>query len=732
MDSIIRLLSISGFAISIITCFVGFVALFKSKGDPRLKFIFFFMCLSIATWSFFYGLWLLADNHDEALFLVRSLGLGSILIPIFHLHWIFSFLGIEKKYKWLLWYGYISSVIFLLFAYSSLFVRDVELTYGFPFWPKPGPLYHIYLFINFIGLHIIGFYQLLVHLRRNQGIKHQQIKHVFIGLLLGVIFGSTNFPFWYDINIPPYGNPIVIIYISMYAYTMIRYRLFDIHLVVRRGTIRIILAAFIYGMFHLVTWAMVRAFGSVWVKPALITGIFIAIAFVLVLPLVEKGIIKLTNRYLYASIYNSQKTLRSLTRKLTRIVDVLKISSLITETVHEVLDIESVRIFAQNSTNHCYHLVHSVGFESKKNVSCDLEECFFTRWVRHFKKAVVKDELQFMAMEHRHRDKGAEKFIKIQKYMEKIGGEVCIPFVVKRELIGFLLLGAKISRDAYTKEDIELLETLGNQTAIALENALLYENMEQSVEDQTKEIKAKNVYLEKLLAMRGQFLDIASHQLRTPISVIKGYVSMLREGDYDSQTPAEKDEVYRSIAEKTEKLSHIVRDILYASELDTGEFTLKEQDIARFPIIPYVSKIVSMHQDEARVKNISLTFSAPGDALLVRASERYMEVVFDNLITNALHYTPRDGKIVVRVKPFQDVVRVEVEDTGVGIPKEDQPGLFEKFKRGANANSMYTDGSGLGLFITKELMDGHPNGKVGFTSELNKGTKFWVEMERAF
>jgi len=158
---------------------------------------------------------------------------------------------------------------------------------------------------------------------------------------------------------------------------------------------------------------------------------------------------------------------------------------------------------------------------------------------------------------------------------------------------------------------------------------------------------------------------------------------------------------------------------------------LKEQDIARFPIIPYVSKIVSMHQDEARVKNISLTFSAPGDALLVRASERYMEVVFDNLITNALHYTPRDGKIVVRVKPFQDVVRVEVEDTGVGIPKEDQPGLFEKFKRGANANSMYTDGSGLGLFITKELMDGHPNGKVGFTSELNKGTTFWVEMERA-
>lgn len=736
MDSILKLLSISGFAISVISCIVGTVAFIKGKCAPRLKFIFFSMCLSIAAWSFFYGLWLLADNHDSALFLVRSLGIGSTLIPIFHLHWIFSFLGIEKKYKWLLWYGYISSVIFLFFTYSPLFVSDVGLTHGFPFWPKPGPLYHIYLFFNFIGLHILGFYQLFIYLRRSQGLRYQQIKHVFIGSLLGVIFGSTNFPLWYGINIPPYGNPIVIVYFSMCAYAMIRYRLFDIRLVVRRGTIRIFLAAFTYGMFHLVTFAMIRAFGSVWARDALVVGAFIAIAFVLILPLVEKGVIKLTNRYLYASIYTAQKTLRSLTRKLTTIVDVEKITALVTETIQNVLDVEYVALFARQPLTSEYKLVRLAGLPDGKagargpKMKENAVEVFFTRWICKHKETVVREELSFIALE-KHAKIKASDFLKLEKVMSRMSVEMCIPFVVKHELVGFLLLGAKSSRDAFTKEDIDMLETLGNQTAVALANAMLYEHMEEIVEGQTKEIKEKNIHLEKLLAMRGQFLDIASHQLRTPISVIKGYVSMLREGDYDSAPLAEKEDVLRSIAEKTEKLAQIVRDILYASELDTGVFVLKERDLAPFPIAPYVQRIVELHQDEARAKNISLAFEDKGEVIRVRASDRYLEVVLDNLISNSLHYTREGGKITLRIKLLEDIVRIEVEDTGIGIPEEDQSGLFEKFKRGSNANSVHTDGSGLGLFIIKELMKAHPKGSVGFVSELNKGSAFWVEVERA-
>lgn len=718
--------AISSFLIALV-CLLEVVLVWR-KSQQKIKKIFILFFLISAWWSFFYGLWMLATSHDSALLFVWLFSIGSTLIPILHLHWILALLNAEKRYKPVLWYGYASSIVFLIFNFTPLFIQDVEPTFGFSFWPKPGILYHWYVVVNFAGLHLIALWLLVRYYKQSSGIQRSQIVLVLIAFLISVPSGATNFPLWYDINIKPYGNPLVLAYPLFYGYIILRYRLLDIRFAVRRGTIRIFLAAFTYGMFHLVTWAMIRAFGSVWARPALIVGIFIAIAFVLVLPLVEKGVIKLTNRYLYASIYNAQKTLRSLTHTLTTIVDAEKISALITETAQSVLDVEYTAIFVQEPAGQGYHLVRSAGVEKKKDAPRAIRDGFFTEWIRDFKKAVVKDELPFMALEQSK--KGAEKFTRAQKYMEKIQGEVCIPFVVKRDLVGFLLLGAKRSRDAFTKEDIELLETLGNQAAVAIENALLYEHMEEIVAEQTKEIKEKNVHLEKLLAMRSQFLDIASHQLRTPISVIKGYVSMLREGDYDTAPPAEKEDVLRAIAEKTEKLSNIVRDILYASELDTGEFVVKEQDLAVFPIAPYLEKVIHAHKDEASAKNISLTFDAREEDIRVRASERYLEVVFDNMITNALHYTPEDGTIRVRINPLQEVVRIEVADTGIGIPQEDQPGLFEKFKRGSNANSVYTDGSGLGLFIIKEFMDAHPKGRVGFTSELGHGATFWVEVEK--
>ncbi len=704
------------------------VTLMLWQGRTRTHRIWAFFCLSALFWGA--GSFQISriNTIEEADLWWRITHIGVIFIPITFTHFVYEFLQIKRKYLIFCIYGL--GFFFLVANFiDGLFIAHMRWVFNqFYYDSPPGPLYTPFVAL-FVGLIIHSHYILWKAYRTSKGIPKKQIRLFFLGMAISFAGGSLSFLPVYNIDFYPIFNLLAFIYPIIVGYTILRYRLFDIRLVVRRGTIRIILAAFTYGMFHLVTLAMVRAFGSVWARQALITGIFIAIAFVLVLPLVERGVIKLTNRYLYASIYSAQKSLRSLTRKLTTIVDVLKISALITESVHEVMDVEYATIFVQTPTNHSYRLVRAAGLENQKKIPQELEDGFFTGWIRHFKKAVVKDELSFMAMEQS--EKGAEKFMKIQKYMEKIGGEVCIPFVVKRDLIGFLLIGAKTSRDAYTKEDIELLETLGNQTAIALENALLYEHMGEIVEDQTKEIKEKNIHLEKLLQMRGQFLDIASHQLRTPISVIKGYVSMLREGDYDSSTPEEKDEVYRSIAEKTEKLSQIVRDILYASELDTGKFILQDHDLTPFPIAPYVSRIVSLHEDEARAKNIALAFEPSGEDVRVCASDRYLEVVLDNLISNSLHYTPEGGIITVRIKPEKDTVRIEVEDTGIGVPPADQPGLFEKFKRGGNANSLHTDGSGLGLFIIKELIKAHPKGDVGFVSELNRGSTFWVQVERA-
>ncbi|MFH1712758.1 MAG: HAMP domain-containing sensor histidine kinase, partial [Candidatus Jacksonbacteria bacterium] len=285
--------------------------------------------------------------------------------------------------------------------------------------------------------------------------------------------------------------------------------------------------------------------------------------------------------------------------------------------------------------------------------------------------------------------------------------------------------------DAYTTEDIKLLETLSNQAAIAIENARLYNNMEEMVAEQTQDIRRKNVKLQKLLKMRSEFLDIASHQLRTPISIIKGSASVLSEGDFDDSSEKERKEVYNAILIKTEKLTQIVADMLYASELDTGKFNLSDKELQTIEIIPYLENIIKSHQEMAQEKNIKLELNKTNKHIKARVSDRYLEIVLDNLIINALTYTKQNGKVEITVKPQDDIIRIEVKDNGIGVPKQDQKELFTKFKRAKNANSMHTDGSGLGLFIIKKMIKAHPKGKCGFKSEEGKGSVFWVEVERA-
>jgi len=232
--------------------------------------------------------------------------------------------------------------------------------------------------------------------------------------------------------------------------------------------------------------------------------------------------------------------------------------------------------------------------------------------------------------------------------------------------------------------------------------------------------------------MRSEFLDIASHQLRTPISVISGYTDMLLSGDYKNADEKEINEVYQAIAIKTKKLRHIIADILYASEFDTGQFKLHPDDLLIFDIVPFLEYMLQEHLAEAKLKDITLKFEkAPTKPLVVRASQRYLEVVLDNLVMNALQYTQKKGTIKLQVQEKKEVIRIEVKDNGIGIPKKEHKGLFNKFKRAANANIMHTDGSGLGLFIASEIMQAHPKGNIGFTSAgEGRGATFWIEVKK--
>jgi signal transduction histidine kinase len=294
------------------------------------------------------------------------------------------------------------------------------------------------------------------------------------------------------------------------------------------------------------------------------------------------------------------------------------------------------------------------------------------------------------------------------------------------------VLGAKVSGDAYTKEDLELLNTLSKQAGIAIENARLYRQVQEfgqklkaEVDKATYDLKEANTHLQSLIKVKDEFLQIASHQLRTPVSVMRGMLDMLREGG-NTLTPEQRAEMIERAAQKSEKLNQVIDDVLSATEMDVPKFdisgTARSVDLKEL-----AQRAVDSHQDEAADKGVRLIFEAGGKVPKVNASDTYLPQAMTNLIDNAIKYT-KDGSVTVKVYQEEKMVVFAVQDTGIGVPEEDLQKLWTKFKRGGNAKNMHTDGSGLGLFIIKKIVEGHPGGKVFVESKLGSGSTFGFKL----
>ena len=224
--------------------------------------------------------------------------------------------------------------------------------------------------------------------------------------------------------------------------------------------------------------------------------------------------------------------------------------------------------------------------------------------------------------------------------------------------------------------------------------------------------------------MKTEFVSIAAHQLRTPLSAIKWTLRMLLDGDLGEITPEQREFVektYRS----NERMINLINDLLNVTRIEEGRYLYKPVPT---DIVPLVKSVVDAYKEEAKKKKLKLEFKKPAKKLpkIIIDAEK-ITLAIQNLIDNAIRYTPPQGKVAVSLRPGKKEIEFLVKDTGVGIPGEQQDRIFTKFFRGANAIRMETEGSGLGLFITKNIIEAH-GGKIWFESKENQGTTFYFTL----
>lgn len=733
--------ALSGLVNALTSTFLGLFVFFKNKNN-RINRTFALFCFCVAVWSYPYIFWPLAKDAAATLFWFRALHFGAIYVSVALLHFIVTWLGIFRQKKKVVLVGYLLSTFFAFFLFSPLFIKEMVPKFSLRYWANPGILYHFYLLL-FFSYAFYALWLLASAFRHSVGIRRLQAKYILIGMLITYVGGSTNYFLWYNINIPPYLNIFASAYVILIAYSITRYQLMDIRLVIRKSAVYVALAFCAYAFFYFGVWFLNKMFGSVYNPGAYVLAGFLTAVALLFFFVFERFVNFIANNYFFGALYNQHETLKKMGEKLTTIVDLGKLITSVSEVIKKTLGLEKIAFLLIDENSGKYTVQKMAGF-SKNEITSLTKDDELELFLKRNRKPMTYEELEM------------KSFYNLKERMGRVEASLLLPLVSQGRLQGIIILGKKISEDAFSQEDINLLESLSHQTALAIENARLYDRMEnfnkllkEKVDEQTRDIKEKNVRLRKLLAMKTEFLHIASHQLRTPVSAIRGLVSMLEEGDFDDADLATRKRVFSGILKKTEKMTNVLDDILIATELDTVKnFKLKKNELMKVDIDNMSKKVINELKYEAEEKGIEISYKKEYSPFPssdpykeeerneegnfnILSNERDLRHILINLMNNAITYTRAGGKIEININRDKNLVIWKIKDTGIGIPKNNHF-VFEKFKRGRNALELNRDGSGLGLFIVKKLVDAHPGGEVGFRSNKGQGTTFWVKFPAAF
>jgi signal transduction histidine kinase len=254
------------------------------------------------------------------------------------------------------------------------------------------------------------------------------------------------------------------------------------------------------------------------------------------------------------------------------------------------------------------------------------------------------------------------------------------------------------------------------QAQLAAENEQNFEAAQVARE----ELAAQNEQLLELDKMKDEFVALISHELRTPLTSIRGYVELLREDL--ANTPLKQQEKFLSVVERnSERLLSLVNDLLFMAQIEVGKIDLNPNETQ---LVALVEESVTAAKLVAEERQIDVRISAQASPVVSADRARLAQVV-DNLLSNALKFTPPGGQVEISIEAGDGSASLEVRDTGMGISPEDQPHLFSSFFRTSSANAAAVPGTGLGLTISKGIIEAH-GGEISVRSQEGHGSTFRI------
>jgi signal transduction histidine kinase len=542
--------------------------------------------------------------------------------------------------------------------------------------------------------------------------KRIRFQYVVAGIILTfVVILITNLvlPFvGHDYRLVGAGPFATLILIGSIAYAVVKHRLFQLRLAVARSVAYFSLVTVLVISYIALTVAISNLFlGNAPNQGQNFVNVVLALILAATFEPLRRRFERITDSIFFRDRYDSQVVLNNFSGIL---VSELNLDRMIKRTITDIctqLHIQFGQIVVFNH-DRVYRIEHYGPLPKRLMVVPEL------RRLNH--PVMIADELP----------EGNRK-----ELLDEHGIRVSLMLRTREEFIGYLLLGDKLSGDIYSTQDLEILEIIAKQMAVAILNAKSYaeiqefnQTLQARVDHATSRLRVANRHLKELDKAKDEFISMASHQLRTPLTTIKGYLSMMLEGDAGHMSKAQLEFAGYAFG-SSERMVNLISDLLNVSRLSAGRFLIQTKPT---DMVDMIRDEVRQLETHASVKDLKLIFEPPAEALpLAEIDDNKTRQVVMNFIDNAIYYTPSGGSVTVTLDQTGEYVRLRVTDTGIGVPEVAKKKLFSKFFRADNAQTVRPDGTGLGLYLARRVVEDQ-GGTILFSSTLGKGSTFGFEL----
>ena len=715
-----------GFFVLTFLCLLSFL-----RGPRRSTNILFAgMCLLGALINLDVALVSILSDKTLALKLDRMIYVFFVFSPPIYIHFVHAFLHLKNR-RWLEIGAYLMSVGFLFFVFSDWFISGFH-EYAFGTIARAGPVFHVFSVLSFFTV----FYCLFMLFSAMKATQDNQwknrIKYILGGMGISALLVALNILPVMGFNIYPMGNFSFIPSVFL-AFGVLKYDLLDIGVLLRKGTAYFILTAVLTIIYVAIIALFNALFWEAGQKHPLILPIFLALLMILLFDPIRKKVQAFIDRLFFRGRYDYNQLLKDISGEMTSLLKLDQIRNLLLESIDAALHVTHVCLFIYDDKQDRFENFTNRDEPAAEKCGAMIDGAHpVVAFLEAYKGPLNKSFIE-------RKSSGFNDKQEILGIFDKIRVVLLVPLISKDRLIGIIGLDQKKSGQLFVHEDMELLSTIANQSVTAIDNARMYEALEQmnlelekKVEQRTadlyqaleeKDRTQKQLIQSESLAAIGQLVAGTAHELNNPLasasSLIQTSMESLREGDLGDKARNDVEDDLRFSLKELQRAGDIVKSLL-------GLSRQTQTYVEPVHINAALDDALRVLYNQYKYLNVDIDKKYDEDLPDVQGNFANIGQVFINIIKNAIQALPESkGKVTLKTcyQKDSDQVIVEIGDTGSGIPEAHLKDIFKPFYTTKGVGQ----GTGLGLYISHEIVKRH-GGTIQVHSESGHGTAVTIEL----